>query len=108
MTQPAGPTPQAVLAVTRSDFGKVGERAISLYTLKNKHGLTAKLMTYGATLTELDVPDRTGQFADVVLGFDRVDEYVKSSPYFGASFRRSVSSSPVVRRCVPVSAVRST
>ena len=88
VTQPAAPTPQAVLAVTRSDFGKVGERAISLYTLKNKHGLTAKLMTYGATLTELDVPDRTGQFADVVLGFDRVDEYVKSSPYFGAIIGR--------------------
>jgi len=74
--------------VTQRDFGKVGERAVSLYTLKNQHGLTAKLMTYGATLTELDLPDRHGQFADVVLGFDSVDEYVKSSPYFGATIGR--------------------
>jgi len=84
----APPTPPADPAVTQRDFGRVGERAVSLYTLKNKHGLTAKLMTYGATLTELDLPDRQGRFADVVLGFDTLDEYVKSSPYFGATIGR--------------------
>ena len=80
--------PAPALTVTKSDFGKVSDHPVSLYTLKNKHGLTAKLMTYGATLTELDVPDRTGQFADVVLGFDNVDQYVKESPYFGATIGR--------------------
>jgi aldose 1-epimerase len=75
-------------SVSKADFGKIGDRAIALYTLKNKHGLTAKLMTYGATLTELDVPDRAGQLGDVVLGFDTLDQYVKDSPYFGATIGR--------------------
>src|SRR5450755_3673935 len=84
----ASEKPAPASSVTRLDFGKVGDQAVSLYTLKNKHGLTAKVMTYGATLTELDVPDRAGQFSDVVLGFDSVEQYVKESPYFGATIGR--------------------
>jgi aldose 1-epimerase len=83
---PEKPAPAS--SVSQADFGKVGDRAVALYTLKNKHGLTAKVMTYGATLTELDVPDRTGELGDVVLGFDTVDQYVKESPYFGATIGR--------------------
>lgn len=74
--------------VTESDFGKVGDTTVRLFTLKNAHGLTAKVMTYGATLTELDAPDREGKLVDVVLGFDSVEGYVKDSPYFGASIGR--------------------
>ncbi|HEX7453317.1 MAG TPA: aldose epimerase family protein [Polyangiaceae bacterium] len=80
--------PAPTHSVATADFGKAYDQPVSLYTLKNKHGLTAKVMTYGATLTELDVPDRTGHLDDVVLGFDNVDDYVKSSPYFGASIGR--------------------
>src|SRR5882724_508852 len=86
---PASPVaPPAAASVVKADFGKVGERPVSLYTLKNRHGLTAKVMTYGATLTELDIPDRAGQFGDVVLGFETVDQYLKDSPYFGATIGR--------------------
>jgi aldose 1-epimerase len=41
-------------------------------------------MTYGATLVSLELPDRTGAFADCVLGYDVLDGYLKSSPYFGS------------------------
>src|SRR5450432_2133777 len=85
---PAPVPPAPTHSVATADFGKAYDQPVSLYTLKNKHGLTAKVMTYGATLTELDVPDRTGHLDDVVLGFDNVDDYVKSSPYFGASIGR--------------------
>jgi galactose mutarotase-like enzyme len=88
---PPAPAPQAPApthSVASADFGTAYDRPVSLYTLKNKHGLSAKVMTYGATLTELDVPDRAGHFDDVVLGFDSVDEYVKSSPYFRATIGR--------------------
>ncbi len=55
------------------------------FTLKNSHGLTAKILTYGGILTELHVPDRTGKFRDVVLGFDSLPEYEKQNGavYFG-------------------------
>jgi len=43
---------------------------------------------YGAIVTELHVPDRDGTMADIVHGFDRVEDYVKSSPYFGATVGR--------------------
>src|SRR5260370_17383357 len=45
-------------------------------------------MTYGATLTELHVPDKDGKMGDVVLGFDNLGQYVKASPYFGATVGR--------------------
>src|SRR3712207_6004376 len=70
--------------VRRSDFGKMPDgRAVDLYTLTNKNGLAAKITTYGATLTELHVPDRNGKLADVVLGFDNLEQYLAGHPYFG-------------------------
>jgi aldose 1-epimerase len=46
--------------------------------------MVAKVMTYGATLTELDVRDRDGKLGDVVLGFDTLAGYLGKEPYFGA------------------------
>ena len=57
--------------------------AIERYTLRNAGGMTAKFITYGATLTELWVPDRHGKADDVVLGCDRLGQYETESPYFG-------------------------
>ena len=54
------------------------------YTLRNAHGLTCKVLTYGGVIHEVDVPDRKGVLGDVVLGFDRVDDYFKKPQYFGA------------------------
>jgi aldose 1-epimerase len=61
---------------------------VERYTLRNAHGIELRIISYGATLTELRLPDRTGQLADVVLGFDRLQEYVEHSPYFGATIGR--------------------
>ena len=59
---------------------------IRLYTLKNKHGVVVKITNYGATITSISVPDRNGNFADVALGYDRLEDYVNAvdKPYFGA------------------------
>jgi len=67
-----------------ASFGKLGDIPVQLYTLTNKHGLVAKITNYGATLTELQVPDRTGALSDIVLGFENLDGYTKGGPYFGA------------------------
>lgn len=66
-------------------FGKTaGGRVVHAYTLTNVNGLKAKLIDFGATLVSLEVPDRNGQLADIVLGCDTVECYEKQSPYFGA------------------------
>ncbi|HMK83834.1 MAG TPA: galactose-1-epimerase, partial [Candidatus Bathyarchaeia archaeon] len=60
-----------------------GDQPIDLYILTNKNGVSAKVLTYGGTLVELQVPDRFGEFKDIVLGFDKIDGFLKNDPYFG-------------------------
>jgi aldose 1-epimerase len=67
-----------------ADWGTVDGKAVHLYTLRNDRGLVMKVTNYGAIITELHVPDRRGQLADVVLGFDDLDGYLAGHPYFGA------------------------
>lgn len=71
-------------------FGKTSDgMAIELYTLKNDHGMIAKVMTLGATLVELHVPDRDKKSANVVLGFDDVAGYQSdANQYFGCTTGR--------------------
>jgi aldose 1-epimerase len=84
---PAAPaTPAAPKAsVAKSSFGTLADgTAIDLYTLTNAHGVEMRVINYGAIIVSLKVPDRTGALGDVVLGYNRIDDYVKDSPYFGA------------------------
>ena len=70
--------------VFKGAFGTLPDgRGVEVYTLVNKNGLKARLTDYGATLVELTAPDRDGRFGDIVLGFDSLEGYLKSSPYFG-------------------------
>jgi aldose 1-epimerase len=61
---------------------------VQLYTLTNKNGLELKVSSYGTIITQLRVPDRNGKLADIVLGYDSLDEYVRATPYFGATIGR--------------------
>ncbi len=70
--------------VTVSAFGETQDgKAVHLYTLKNRNGLSADIMTYGGTVVRLMAPDRHGQLGDILLGFDNVTDYENKSPYFG-------------------------
>src|SRR5437879_7206298 len=62
--------------------------AVSLYTLKNAHGIELQVLDYGGIIVSLRVPDRTGRLADVVLGFDSLADYRRGSPYFRALIGR--------------------
>ena len=67
--------------------------AIYSHELKNKHGIVVKIINYGATITSLKIPLQNGNNIDVVLGFDSLEDYIKSfeiggSPYFGATVGR--------------------
>jgi len=71
--------------VTKESFGKTADgQQVDLYTLRNTRGAEAKITNYGAIVTSLKVPDRSGKFDDVVLGFNDFDSYLKNDPYFGA------------------------
>ena len=59
------------------------------FRLTNSIGISVELCSLGATVTALIVPDKYGNLADVVLGFDNVQDYLAdSNPYFGATVGR--------------------
>lgn len=65
-----------VPGVVRADFGKMPDgTAVEVFTLTNKNGAVAKVIGYGATIAELDVPDREGKMGNVVLGTDSLAAY---------------------------------
>lgn len=75
--------------VMKESFGKTKDgQEVDIYTLTNGNGLKARIMTYGALLTEMHVPDRDGNLGDVVLGFNTLAEYEAGHPYFGATTGR--------------------
>jgi aldose 1-epimerase len=70
------------------DFGKTADGTpIEMYVLSNGR-MKVKVITYGAIVTEIDVPDRNGNVTDVVLGFDNLEGYLGGHPYFGAATGR--------------------
>ncbi len=72
------------MEIGREVFGSLPDgTAVDIYTLRNEAGLEARIMTYGATLVSLKLPDRAGTLADVNLGFDTLEGYLGAHPYFG-------------------------
>jgi aldose 1-epimerase len=80
------PTPtNTVGTISQAPFGKTADGTpVEIYTLRNDKGCEARIMTYGGIVVSLKVPDKNGNFGDVVLGYDKLDDYVKNSPFFGA------------------------
>ncbi|HVQ29832.1 MAG TPA: aldose epimerase family protein [Vicinamibacteria bacterium] len=71
--------------VERKTFGTMttGE-TVELFTLRNGKGVTATIIGWGGIVVSFTAPDRNGQLADIVLGYDTLDPYLKPNPYFGA------------------------
>jgi aldose 1-epimerase len=79
------------VSIGRADYGTIATgQAVTQYTLANRHGVTLKVITYGGIVTALDVPDRTGHVADIVLGFDSLRDYEahNGNIHFGALIGR--------------------
>ncbi len=75
--------------IEKSYFDKMpnGEE-IFAYTLTNSGGSSVKIITLGARINEINVPDKNGAFADVVCGFDNAQSYLVDSAYQGAIIGR--------------------
>jgi len=75
--------------ISRQPFGATQDgKSVELFTLRNKNGIEAKITNYGGIVVSLLVPDRNGNMGDVVLGYDRLDNYIADNPYFGALIGR--------------------
>lgn len=69
---------------TVQPFGEIDGRTVNKYTITQVAGIQVSVMNYGATVTSIIVPDKTGSPADVVLGFDTLEGYIRSGEhYFG-------------------------
>ena len=69
-------------AVQQKPFGTQDGRPVTLYTLTNAHGVEIDTMNYGGIILS-SVPDRKGQFADIVLGHETLEGYIPNPPYLG-------------------------
>jgi aldose 1-epimerase len=70
--------------MTTQEFGKLPDgRPVTLYTLTNSAGVSVNIITYGATVTGMMVPDKNGKLEDVILGYDSIQGYIHDRSYFG-------------------------
>lgn len=70
--------------VEQQPFGTREGRPVTLYKLTNSHGVEVHAMNYGGIILSIRVPDRKGQFADIVLGHGTMEGYIPNPPYIGA------------------------
>lgn len=68
----------------KKTFGIVDNQDVDLYTLSNPSGMEVSLSNYGGTVTSVRIPLKGGGLHQVVLGYDRLDDYLNSEYYFGA------------------------
>ena len=83
------PEEMKAITISKSDYGKTPDGiSVEQYILKNKKGIKIAIITYGGIITSWTAPDKNGMYQDIVLGYNSLDEYIKSTPYFGAIIGR--------------------
>ena len=80
------------MGIVKEKFGttKCG-KDVYAYTLTNTNGMQAKVINFGAILVNLLVPDKDGSLADVVLGYDTLEDYYENGDFFGATIGPSAN-----------------
>ncbi len=75
--------------INKDSFKKIIDgKQVDIFTLKNKKGMSADITNYGAKIVTLFAPDKNGVTADVVLGFNTLDEWIEKETYFNAVIGR--------------------
>ncbi|HPD13375.1 MAG TPA: aldose epimerase family protein [Planctomycetota bacterium] len=81
--------PEVLPSVGKAPYGELPDgSSVDLYTLANGTGMQVKVLNYGAILASVEVPDREGTVADVTLGYDSLEGWMKNPAYFGATVGR--------------------
>jgi aldose 1-epimerase len=77
------------IEITTEKFGELKDgREVTLFKMKNINGMRVDIINYGGIITRLFVPDRHGEFDDIVLGYDNLEQYTADENYFGALIGR--------------------
>ena len=72
------------LSVHKTPYGKTPDgKVVDAYTMRNRNHVIVQVITWGATITNIGAPDRTGHFDDIVLGYDSLPGYLNNTQYFG-------------------------
>lgn len=71
------------LEVSQTEFGKVDEQTVHLFTIKNDNGMEVACIDYGCIITKILTEDHNGKAENVVLGFDTMEDYHRYSQHFG-------------------------
>lgn len=83
------PKQEKTATISSELFGTLPDGdTVTSYTLENANGVSMEVITYGGIITRLHLPDKEGDFEDVVLGYDDLDSYLEANPYFGAIIGR--------------------
>jgi aldose 1-epimerase len=82
-------TPALAAEAAQSTFGTMPDgRGVPAVKLSNANGIETTVIALGATLQSVIMPDRNGKKADVALGYDNLDDYLKQPQYFGSTVGR--------------------
>jgi aldose 1-epimerase len=77
------------MSIEKKVFGTMpNKKDVYIYTLKNSNGIKVEICTYGGTIVSAIIPDKNGNFHDVILGYDNLESYLKGNKYFGALIGR--------------------
>lgn len=81
--------PEHKVSISKSPYGTTPSgQQVDKYSLKNTQGMEVDIITYGGIITSWTAPDKNGKYKNVVLGYDNLEQYIKSNPYFGAIIGR--------------------
>jgi aldose 1-epimerase len=78
----------ATVGIQQADWGESDGKKVFLYTLTNNKGTEVKISNYGGTITSWVTADKSGGKSNIVLGYDKLENYVAKSNYFGATIGR--------------------
>ena len=71
--------------IIKSDFGKLSDgRNVQLFSLSNDHDIRVEIINYGGIINRIITPDKQGKPGDIVLGFDKIEDYENNNLFFGA------------------------
>lgn len=77
------------MSITKKSFGHMNDGTeVFSYTLDNNKNVKAEILSYGGIIRSLWVKDKNGEYCDVVLGRDSLEEYFENTGYFGALIGR--------------------
>ncbi|MFD1449024.1 aldose epimerase family protein [Oceanobacillus profundus] len=72
------------MKVRQEKFGEVDHNTVHSFTITNDHDVEITCINYGCIITKIIVPDKQGNFENVVLGYDTLEEYMMDTTYLGA------------------------